>query len=624
VSIAHAATDDDALESLADRLLELDGRVLMLGAPGTGKSTLALRLGGALARRGTTPGCIGADPGSPQFGAPGAVCLGRWDGGEWKLVALEALCSLDAGRFRLPLTACVRRLAPGDAAPLILDGVLVIERPQRGRPLAAELRALDLPVLGLHAARAARRPGKPARARARTRLWDAYLSGAGLHALDPDRHVVLGTPPPREAAPQWQCRQAALVEPDGHTVALGEVHRWEDGRLMLRSHAAPAPGQALLVRDARRGADGMLGTAGPDVVAAVRYVAPADVLPGAPSASGPRPVVRAGPATIALVNGVLGDPLLHVRLHHRRRSLLFDLGEAGRLSAKVAHQVSDVFLSHAHLDHIAGFLWMVRSRIGALPALRVFGPPGIAENVRGLLAGVHWDRVEDRGPRFEVAEFDGMRLACTRLQAGGASAHGGTTLVNDGLLLDEPELRVRAAVLDHGTPVLAFALETQRTLKVRKERLSASGLEPGPWLTRLKTLVAGGNLDAVVTLPDSRTASAETLAEALLMDAPGIKIAYATDLADTDLNRARLAELARGAHTLFCEASFVNADQAQARRTGHLTTRACGEIAALAGVERLVPFHFSRRYEGSLESAYDEIRAAFSRTITPPLAAPAD
>ena len=141
MSIAHAATDDDALESLADRLLELDGRVLMLGAPGTGKSTLALRLGGALTRRGTTPGCIGADPGSPQFGAPGAVCLGRWDGGEWKLVALEALCSLDAGRFRLPLTACVRRLAPGDAAPLILDGPGVVRGVAGAELLAALIAA---------------------------------------------------------------------------------------------------------------------------------------------------------------------------------------------------------------------------------------------------------------------------------------------------------------------------------------------------------------------------------------------------------------------------------------------------------------------------------------------------
>ena len=57
----------------------------------------------------------------------------------------------------------------------------------------------------------------------------------------------------------------------------------------------------------------------------------------------------------------------------------------------------------------------------------------------------------------------------------------------------------------------------------------------------------------------------------------------------------------------------------QAQRTGHLTTRACGEIATRAGAQRLVPFHFSRRYEDDLAPCYDELRAAFARTITPPL-----
>ena len=98
-----------------------------------------------------------------------------------------------------------------------------------------------------------------------------------------------------------------------------------------------------------------------------------------------------------------------------------------------------------------------------------------------------------------------------------------------------------------------------------------------------------------------------------------MKLAYATDLADTEPNRASLAHLSAGAHTLFCEASFRLADEQQAQRTGHLITRACGEIAHRAGAQRLVPFHFSQRYENDLASAYDEVRAAFSRTMTPPL-----
>jgi len=54
---------------------------------------------------------------------PGAVCLGHWDGENWQMIGYEALCTLDAGRFRLPLSAAVRRLTA--TAP---TGTLLIER----------------------------------------------------------------------------------------------------------------------------------------------------------------------------------------------------------------------------------------------------------------------------------------------------------------------------------------------------------------------------------------------------------------------------------------------------------------------------------------------------------------
>jgi ribonuclease BN (tRNA processing enzyme) len=96
---------------------------------------------------------------------------------------------------------------------------------------------------------------------------------------------------------------------------------------------------------------------------------------------------------------------------------------------------------------------------------------------------------------------------------------------------------------------------------------------------------------------------------------PARSLVYATDLADTGENRRRLVKLARGADVLICEAGFAAADAAQARRTGHLTARACGEIAALAGARRLVPFHLSRRYEQDPSPVYDEVEAAFGARV---------
>jgi len=325
-----------------------------------------------------------------------------------------------------------------------------------------------------------------------------------------------------------------------------------------------------------------------------------------------------GAVDVTLVNGVLGDPLLHLRLRHRRRSLLFDLGEGLRLSARTAHQVTDVFITHAHMDHIGGFLWLLRSRIAELPACRLYGPPGLAAQVDALVRGILWDRVGERAPRFRVDELHGETVHRFRVQAGRPGAEPvGREPAPDGLLRAEPAFRVRAVTLDHGTPVLAFAFEPARQLNVRKDRLAARGLAPGPWLGALKARLAAGEGGTVLTLPDGSRETVDALAAELLLVTPGRRLVYATDLADTPANRTRLTGLARGAHTLFCEAAFTQAEAAQARRTGHLTARACGEIADAAGVGRLVPFHFSRRYAEDLSGVYEEVSAACPRAVVP-------
>jgi ribonuclease BN (tRNA processing enzyme) len=224
-----------------------------------------------------------------------------------------------------------------------------------------------------------------------------------------------------------------------------------------------------------------------------------------------------------------------------------------------------------------------------------------------------------RAPRFQVCELAGERLREWRVEAGDPGPHPlGERDAPGGVLLEEAAFRVRATTLDHaGTPVLAFAFEPALECHVRKDRLEALGLAPGPWLGALKRHAVAGEAGAPVTLPDGTVEPAGALAEALLLVAPGETLAYATDLGDTPENRTRLTALARGAHTLFCEAAFLEADAAQAARTGHLTTRACAGIAAAAAVGRLVPFHFSRRYEAEPVRPYAEIRAVFPRVAVP-------
>jgi ribonuclease BN (tRNA processing enzyme) len=152
---------------------------------------------------------------------------------------------------------------------------------------------------------------------------------------------------------------------------------------------------------------------------------------------------------------------------------------------------------------------------------------------------------------------------------------------------------------------------------VRKDRLLARGLAPGPWLGELKRCLQAEAYDTPIALPDGRVETARALGAELVLTGPGKKLVYATDFSDTEDNRRRLVALAHGAHTLFCEATFLEEDAGQAARTAHLTTRACGEIAAQAQVARLVPFHFSRRYEDDPERIYEEIAAVCTAVAMP-------
>lgn len=611
---------------LAQRLLPKDGRLLLVGESGAGKSTLAAKLAAVLAEEARTCFCLSVDPGSPAFGVPGAVNLAEWRAGGWQGLDLEAVCSLDAGRFRLPLLTAVRRLLQrvpvgtllidtpglvrGPIAAELLEGlldvagaqrVLVVARHRQALPLVAAVRTLAPRAYWLQSPPAAVDPGREIRAQHRTMLWDAYLAGATARTIKLQRLPLLGTPPQEEAA--WRGRQVGLLR-DGRTIALGEALRARGGALTLRLPRVPLRPEALVVRDAAR-TERLLVTGR----------TPATALPPPEGEDKTSAARRLGEFEVTLVNGVFGDPLLRVRLRRERRSLLFDLGDVSRLSAGVLHTVSDMFITHAHIDHIGGFLWFLRHRLGEPAVCRVYGPPGLTDHLTGFLRGVLWDRIEHRGALFEVIELHTDRIERCRLQAGGPREQLGSQAVAGGLLLTEPSFQVRALPLDHGfgTRSLAYCLETPRQLKVRRERLAARGLLPGPWLGELKRRTREGNLPGRIETPDGRCQDSAALARDVLFESPGVKLVYATDFADTVGNRGQLTALARDADLLVCEATFLMAEAGQAERTGHLTTKACMEIAAAAQVRQLIPFHFSRRYQDRPGAVYAELRDLQSR-----------
>ena len=253
--------------------------------------------------------------------------------------------------------------------------------------------------------------------------------------------------------------------------------------------------------------------------------------------------------------------------------LLIDCGEGTQrqlLRTVGLPEVTEVFLTHLHVDHWLGLPGMLKSfelRDRTMP-LTVFGPPGtsaLMDAMRRVFGRLRYRfRVVDLEPDA-IVEFDGYEIHA---------------------------LRVR-----HRGEAYGYALiEDERPGRFDAELARDLGVTPGPDFGRLQHGETVGGVRPEQVVGPSRA---------------GRKLVFSGDTSPCDMVRVA----ADGADVLVHEATFAEDERERALETGHSTARQAAELALEAGVKLLALTHVSTRYAGG--EIRDEARDVFPNVVVP-------
>ncbi len=308
--------------------------------------------------------------------------------------------------------------------------------------------------------------------------------------------------------------------------------------------------------------------------------------------------------------GKSGDPSLYIDLIDRKRAIFFDCG-LNYFKHALLRKVSDIFISHTHIDHFIGFDTLLRLNLTEEKTLRVFGPPGMLQNVIGKLQGYTWNICQNLQLMIVVQEIFSDKIVSTELASWqGFAVQRASERPFSPAILETDEFSVRHIELNHKIPSFGYAFIEADSSNVQKDALEKYGFSPGPWVAKLKALDLEPTEAETLLMIDGQPHTVASLSEKLLVHKRGEKITYLTDFLLEDRQLDALAEFAKESDMLFCEASFLEQERDKANITHHLTAKDAGKIARAAHVKQLVLFHFSRRYQ-DYTPLLDEARKEF-------------
>jgi ribonuclease Z len=172
--------------------------------------------------------------------------------------------------------------------------------------------------------------------------------------------------------------------------------------------------------------------------------------------------------------------------------------------------------------------------------------------------------------------------------------------IEPGIVFKGDDFDVLAFPVRHrGPDCFGFVFQEHSRRPFLNEKANALGVPQGP---ERRLLVKG----LPITLTDGRMIYPDDVLGELQ---PGAKLVITGDIGEID----GLERIARNAHALVTEATYMESDAEIARQNGHITAAQAARLAQRSNAQQLILTHISGRYrERDLEA---EARAIFPNTV---------
>jgi len=258
--------------------------------------------------------------------------------------------------------------------------------------------------------------------------------------------------------------------------------------------------------------------------------------------------------------------------------MMFDCGEGTQrqmMRYGTGFAFSDIFFTHLHADHFLGVIGLLRTL-----GLQAREEPMDLWTPRGT------------EPLLKQAVELGVERVPFEVRINGVEA--GEKVERDGY--DIVPFRV-----SHGGKAFGWAIvEHERLGRFNAALAREMGIPEGPLWGKL-------HHGQAVELDGRTITAAEVVGDAR----PGRRLVISGDTRPCQATR----DIAANADLLVHEATFAQDEAERAAHTGHSTAREAAEVAASAGVLRLVLTHFSPRYADDPRYLEKEARAVFPETV---------